>query len=49
LISASTHRTQYTNLAECLDKLKAVILDAARRDPLRSGAFGGGAGRSREG
>ncbi|KWU43118.1 hypothetical protein RHOSPDRAFT_20037 [Rhodotorula sp. JG-1b] len=32
LISASTHRTQHTNLAECLDKLKAVILDAARRD-----------------
>lgn len=32
LISASTHRTQHTNLTECLDKLKAVILDAARRD-----------------
>lgn len=32
LISASTHRTQHTNLQECYDKLKAVIVDAARRD-----------------
>ncbi|GAA5989691.1 hypothetical protein JCM10908_000591 [Rhodotorula pacifica] len=32
LISASTHRTQHTNLAECFNKLKAVILDAAKRD-----------------
>lgn len=32
LISASTHRTQHTNLSECFEKLKAVLLEAARRD-----------------
>ncbi|GAA5824152.1 hypothetical protein JCM11251_001542 [Rhodosporidiobolus azoricus] len=32
LVSSSTHRTQQTNLAECFSKLKATILEAARRD-----------------
>ncbi|GAA5820543.1 hypothetical protein JCM3770_003850 [Rhodotorula araucariae] len=32
LVSASTQRTQATNLAEALGKLKAAILDAAKRD-----------------
>ncbi|BGP00434.1 peptide chain release factor class I/class II domain containing protein [Rhodotorula toruloides] len=32
LVSSSSHRTQQTNLADCLSKLKAAILDAARRD-----------------
>ncbi|GAA5897562.1 hypothetical protein JCM6882_003517 [Rhodosporidiobolus microsporus] len=32
LVSSTTHRTQQTNLAECFSKLKATILDAARRD-----------------
>ncbi|BGP40023.1 hypothetical protein JCM10450v2_004003 [Rhodotorula kratochvilovae] len=32
LVSASTQRTQATNLSEALGKLKAAILDAAKRD-----------------
>ncbi|GAA5851091.1 hypothetical protein JCM8547_004130 [Rhodosporidiobolus lusitaniae] len=32
LVSSSTHRTQQTNLLECFDKLKAAVLDAARKD-----------------
>ncbi|GAA6011887.1 hypothetical protein JCM10207_003419 [Rhodosporidiobolus poonsookiae] len=32
LVSSTTHRTQQTNLSECFDKVKAAILDAARRD-----------------
>ncbi|GAA6027166.1 hypothetical protein JCM8097_002448 [Rhodosporidiobolus ruineniae] len=32
LVSSSTHRTQHTNLAECFAKLKATILDAAKKD-----------------
>ncbi|GJN89291.1 hypothetical protein Rhopal_002271-T1 [Rhodotorula paludigena] len=32
LVSSSTQRSQQTNLAECFAKLKAAILDAAKRD-----------------
>ncbi|GAA5978090.1 hypothetical protein JCM11641_006623 [Rhodosporidiobolus odoratus] len=32
LVSSSTHRTQQTNLTECLSKLKAAVVEAARRD-----------------
>ncbi|GAA5860442.1 hypothetical protein JCM1840_000259 [Sporobolomyces johnsonii] len=32
LVSASTHRTQQSNLAECYSKLKAAVLEAAKRD-----------------
>lgn len=32
LLSSSVHRTQPQNLADCLRKLKLVLLDAAKRD-----------------
>lgn len=32
LVSSSTQRSQQTNLTECFAKLKAAILDAAKRD-----------------